>query len=171
LPTELHLRRLRPAEWVAGGSAALLLVALLALPWYGPERAGTRAASTAGVVGDSTGWQTLTSTRWLVAVTVATALALVYFQATRRAPAVPVSLSVVLTVLGWLTVLALIYRVLIAPPGPDDLIGPRVGAYLGLASALGVACGGYASMRTEGIAPADEPDHIDVVSLAEQPGS
>ena len=101
---DFHPSRLRRGEVLAGVGAVLLLVFVLALKWYGH--------------GDHslTGWQALTNLRWLVIVTIACALALTITQATRRSPAVPATLSVIVTVLGLITVLALIYRVLIDPP-------------------------------------------------------
>jgi hypothetical protein len=138
--------RLRRGEVLAGLGAVLLLVLMLAVPWYGH--------------GDhsKTGWQALTDLRWLVIVTVACALALTITQITRRSPAVPATLSVIVTVLGLLTVLALIYRVLI-----DALTDEQAGAYLGLLSALVLAYGGFASLRQEGIATMDAPPEIPVI--------
>jgi len=145
------LSRLRRAEWIVGASTVALLVFVFALPWYGALN----------------GWRGLTHVRWLVLVTILAALALVYFQAARRAPAIPVTLSTILTVLGGLTVLALIYRVLIDPPAGTE----KAGAYLGLVTALALAYGGYKSMRTEGIAAGDGPDAIETVALGSENGS
>ena len=69
----------------------LLLASTFAVPWY-------RVKATS-----INGWDALTDLRWLLIVTIIAALALAYFQATRRAPAIPVSLSVIVTVLGLLT--------------------------------------------------------------------
>ena len=77
--------------------------------------------------------------RWLSLITGISAIALPYAQATRRAPALPVALSVVVTALGGTTAAGLLRRVFF-----------RSGATrLGLFAALGVAAGGYASMRQE----------------------
>jgi len=73
-------------------------------------------------------------------VTIVAALALAILQGTQRAPALPVSFAAIATVLGALTSLALIYRVLISvPQGLDQ----RVGAYLGLLSALALTYGRF----------------------------
>jgi type II secretory pathway component PulM len=143
---DLDPARLRHGEVLAGVGAVLLIVFMFAGNWYG-HGSGSR-----------TGWQALTDLRWLVAVTIVCALALTITQATRRSPAVPVTLSVIVTVLGLITVLALIYRVLIDPPAHE-----RAFAYLGLLSALVLAYGGYASMRQEGIAERDGPGEIPVI--------
>jgi cytochrome bd-type quinol oxidase subunit 2 len=138
--------RLRRGELLAGAGAVLLLVFLLAGKWYG-HGSGAR-----------TGWQALPVLRWLLVLTIAAAFALVFAQVTRRSPAIPVTLSLIVTVLGVITVLALIYRVLISPPAHE-----QAGAYLALLSAVGLAYGGYLSMREEGIAPRDAPRDIPVV--------
>jgi hypothetical protein len=164
--TEFALSRLRRGELIAGGAALLLLALMFLAPWYGLHPV---LAPTAGTLGTSTsvsGWHALTHLRWLILLTVITALALTYFQATRKAPAVPVSLSVIVSVLAVLTALSLIYRVLINVPGPDDLLEQKLGAYLGLLSALALAYGGYESTRTEGISIDDAPSEIETVRLA-----
>jgi hypothetical protein len=100
--------------------------------------------------------------RWVILVTVACGLLLVFFQANRRAPAIPVSFSVIVTVLAILTTLALIYRILINEPGPDGYIDQQVGAFVGLISSIALVYGGYASMREEGIALRDAPALADI---------
>lgn len=143
---DLDPGRLRRGELLAGTGAVLLLVFLLAGKWYG-HGSGAR-----------TGWQALTSLRWLLVVTIAAALALVAAQVTRRSPAIPVTLSMIVAVLGLITVLALIYRVLISPAAHE-----QAGAFLGLLSAIGLAYGGYLSLREEGIARRDAPREIPIV--------
>jgi hypothetical protein len=141
--------RLRRGEILAGAGAVLLLVFMLAGDWYG---SGSHGRS---------GWQALTDLRWLVIVTIALTLLLTVTQAVRQAPAVPAALSVIVTVLGIITVLALIYRVLIDAPAHE-----QAGAYLGLLSAIALAYGAYASLRQEGVARRDAPAEIPV----ERPG-
>jgi hypothetical protein len=143
---DLDPGRLRRGELLAGTGAVLLLVFMLAGKWYG-HGGGAR-----------TGWEALTSLRWLLVITIAAALSLVAAQVTRRSPAIPVTLSLVVAVLGPITALALIYRVLINPPAHE-----QAGAFLGLLSAIGLAYGGYLSLREEGIARRDAPTEIPVV--------
>jgi cytochrome bd-type quinol oxidase subunit 2 len=141
--------RLRRGEMLAGASAVLLAVFMVGGKWYG---AGT------GKDGSLTGWQALTDLRWLMLVTIIAAVGLVFAQAARRAPAIPVTMSLVVMLLGIVTVLALIYRVLINPPPHQE-----TGAYLGLLWAVGIAVGGYFSLRQEGIARRDERRDIPIV--------
>ena len=141
--------RLRRGEWLAGAAAALLAIFLVGGKWYGGAGRGG---------GSVTGWQALTDLRWLLVVTIVAAVALVLTQATRPAPALPVTMSLVVMLLGIVSVVVLIYRVLISPPPHQE-----AAAYLGLLSALGIAFGGYFSLREEGIARRDEPRDIPIV--------
>jgi len=138
---------------LAGASAVLLAIFMVGGKWYG-------AGSGSG--GSETGWQSLTDLRWLLLVTIVAAAGLVFAQAARRAPAIPVTMSLVVMLLGIASVVALIYRVLISPPPHQE-----AGAYLGLLWAIGIALGGYFSLRQEGIAARDAPRDIPIV----RPGS
>ncbi len=142
--------RLRWGELIVAVGAIVLLASMLLLKWY-----GARPTSVGG-------WNALTHIHWLLLVTILTGLALVFFQATRPAPAVPAALSVIVTVLGILTVVALVYRVAIAPPGAGD---PRVGAFVALVSAVVLVYGGYRSMREEGAGAQDASSEIETVEL------
>ncbi len=159
--------RLRPGETIAAASGVLLWVFMFVLPWYGVTSTFAPTAAALGVHTRIDGWDALAHVRWLLLVTVLVAFALAYFQATRPAPAIPVTLSVILTVLALLSVLALIYRVIINVPGSDGVLSARVGAYLGLASALGILYGAFLSLREEGIAPQDEPSEIETIRVGE----
>jgi len=161
----LDLSRLRRGEWIAGGSAVLLLAILFLLKWYGLKAVLRPTAAGLGVPTAVDGWNALTHLRWLMLLTIAAALALAYLQATRRAPALPVTFSVIVTVLALLTALGLAYRVLINEPGPDAVITQKAGAYVGLAAGLGILVGGFLSMRQEGIAPRDAVAVEEVVRI------
>jgi hypothetical protein len=162
----VELSRVRHGEWIAGISGLLLLVFMFALRWYQTKGVSDPTAALLGFgVAPLNGWDGLTTVRWLMLITGVLALALLWTQATRRAPAVPVTLSLFVMLLGGLTTLVLIYRVLINPPG-GALIEQKAGPYLALAAAIGVAYGGYASLRQEGIAPSDGPQEIETVDLS-----
>jgi uncharacterized membrane protein YedE/YeeE len=138
----VDLSRLRRGEWSVAAGSVVLLVSMLVLPWYeGPFGAQT-----------VTGWQSLIHLRWFVVVTLVASAALLYFQATRRAPAIPVTLSLIVSVLGSVCAAWLLYRVAI-----DPVAGRKVGAWVGLAGAIAIAYGGFSATRREGLAPHDEP--------------
>jgi hypothetical protein len=157
--------RLRTGEMIVGASGLVLLASIFVLDWYGLNGTLAPTAARLGLPVAVNGWHGLTTVRWLLLLTVGCALALVYFQASRRAPALPATLSVILTVLAIITTLVLVYRVLINPPGPGDVITARTGAYVGLLSAFALLYGAWRSSRQEGIAERDAP----TVRLVEGP--
>jgi hypothetical protein len=156
---DFRLSRLRSGEVIAATAAMILLVDLLAASWY----------SVTGVdVVTVSGWDALSVLRWLVLITIVVALALAWFQATRRAPALPASLSTITTVLGTITTLVLIWRVLISVPGPDGggvSTSADAGAYLGLVCTLVVAAAGLWSLRQENPPDPVRNEAIEVVAL------
>ncbi len=136
--------RLRRGEILAAVAAIVLLIDLFAVAWYTDGR---------GMTVSITGWEALSVLRWLILATGLIALALAWFQATRRAPALPVSLSTIATVLGTITTLALIWRVLLDAPARAGGVSAAGGAYVGLGAALTLAIGALGSLREE-----DPPD-------------
>jgi len=143
--------RIHRGEVVAGLAAALLLALLFLTPWF---RFGSGAAHA-----DADGWHGLPTLRWLLVVTALTGLSLVTSQATRRAPALPVTLSVITTMLGALTTLALIIRL------PTDSGSPRVGAFAGLLAAAALTVGGFLSLRREDGWVPDEEHPIETIVI------
>ena len=169
--TELRTGGLRPSwlrhgEWIVGGGAVALAVALFALPWYGIKSPFPQTAASIGRPTSFTGWDSLSHVRWLVLVTIVVGLALVWLQGSRRSPAWPVTFSMIETVLAVLCSLGLIYRVLINIPGNDSLLERQAGAYIGLVATFVIVYGGYASLRQEGLSERDANTDIETVSLA-----
>jgi hypothetical protein len=165
---QFHLSRLRRGELVAGGAAVVLLLCVFLLPWYGLNSSFAAIAQRLGVSTSLNGWQSLTTLRWLMLVTILAAVALVYLQGTRRAPALPATLSLIVTLLGGLTALSLVYRVLINVPGASSVVDRKAGAFLGLVSGFAIAYGGYRSLREEGVAPQDERTDIPTIEPGER---
>jgi hypothetical protein len=139
------LSRLGRGEWIVGAGSVALLASMLFLPWFG----GSQTVD---------GWNGLTHFRWLAVATLALSLALLIFAASRRAPAIPVTLSLFVSVLGAASAAWLIYRVAI-----DPTAGRRVGGWIGLAGALAITYGGFIAMRRQGIAAGDAPAVIPTV--------
>jgi drug/metabolite transporter (DMT)-like permease len=145
--------RLRRGEILAGVSALALMVFLFALNWLtvrGHKRHG---------------WEAIPVLRWVLLVTALIALTLTFTQATRPGPGLPVSLSVIVTVLGALSTLLLIIRLL------TTSAAVCAGAVLSLLAVIGITVGGFDSLRREqGWRPG--PDHpIETVPLSSSGGS
>jgi len=154
----LRASRLRRGEWVALAAAVVLLAAMLLFTWADTPNPGGRGVITTPV----DGWHALSVVRWLMLASILCGLGLAVAQAACRAPAVPVTLSLFTTLLGAITALALLVRVLLDPPD-----GIHFGGVLGLLSACALAYGGWLSVRDEGGSPEDEPQKIPTVDPAD----
>jgi hypothetical protein len=159
----LEFSRLRWPEWTIGIGGAVLLIAMVALPWYalllvtpppGPKYFSTRSVD---------GWNGLSHARWLMLLTILAAFVLVFVQARQRGPALPIAFTLLAALLAALTLIWLIVRVWIVPPGGRD-----IGGWIGLLGAGLIVYGGYWSIRTEGIAVTDAPIEIPVVRLGHE---
>jgi hypothetical protein len=128
-------RRLSAGEWVAAVSGVLLVISLF-LPWY---TSGGRSA---------TAWQAMTVDDVLMAVAGVGAVVAVLATATRAGIAVPVAYIVLAAIVGMVAAIVAIWRVV--DPAPAGEVGLGVGAWIGLAAALGVAGGSLAGARDEG---------------------
>lgn len=161
--------RLRPGERIAAGAALALAVCMFLLPWYGLSGRLELELSNHGLPTSVDGWNGLTINRWLMLITIVVVLALFVAQGLSRGPALPASLSVLATLLGIITSLVLIDRVLIDTPFTSPLVETKYGAYLGLLSAFVLTYGAVRSLREE-----DPPDParnaaIPVVKLPSRP--
>lgn len=157
----LRASRLRWPEWLVGAGGALLLIAMLLMPWYTLTLSSQPPGPIILIPQQVDGWHGLTVGRWVLLLTILLALAAAFFQARRRSPALPVTLVVLASILGGVSVLWLLIRVLIDPPG-----GRGLGGWIGLLAAAAITYGGLASVRLEGIAREDGPAEIPKVDLS-----
>jgi|SRR5579875_954475 len=162
----LRFSRVRWPEWVIGAGGVVLLAAMLLLPWYTYALASPPPGPRYLVPVSLDGWHGLSGARWVMLLTVIAALAVVFFQARQRAPAVPVALTLIAGWLALLTLVWLIVRVWIAPPG-----GRQIGGWVALLGAAAIVYGAHASVRLEGIAAEDAPAQIPVVELERVTGA
>lgn len=162
---EFDRTRLRSGEWIVGAGALVLLASTFLFKWYALSGPLVPTARFLGLSTSVNGWHALSILRWLIVLTALAGLAAFYVQGSRRAPALPVGLTVIATLLGFLTSIALIYRVVINEPGGYSAIHQRFGAFAGMFSAIAITIGGYRSLREDGIAPADGPGEVETVKL------
>lgn len=148
---------------MAGGGAVVLALALFVLPFYGVSSTFAPTLASEGQATTFDGWDGLVHLRWLVLIAVLAGLALVFLQATRRAPAIPVTFSLIVTLLGLLTSVGLLWRVVIDPPGGD--LDVRWGGYVALAASAALFYGGYLSLRQEGLSGHDARTDIETVRI------
>jgi hypothetical protein len=146
------MRRLRDGEWIAGAGGVALLAAMF-LHWYG-----------AGPF-EVTAWQAFGVLDVVLALLALVPLGLVFTQATRTSPSIPVAFSVFTMLAGALAALLILYRI-VNQPGPNDLVEVQAGAWLGFVAAGVIAAGGWRSLRVEPIPGAPLPPVEDLPAPA-----
>jgi hypothetical protein len=144
--------RLRDGEWIAGAGGVALLAAMF-LHWYG-----------AGPF-EVTAWQAFGVLDVVLALLALVPLGLVFTQATRTSPSIPVAFSVFTMLAGALAALLILYRI-VNQPGPNDLVEVQAGAWLGFVAAGVIAAGGWRSLRVEPIPGAPLPPVEDLPAPA-----
>ncbi|MEX2107753.1 MAG: hypothetical protein WD827_02555 [Solirubrobacterales bacterium] len=165
--------RLSPGEQVAGIAGTALILIMFLFAWFGLPDVDALGQEPNGfdafdAFGD-----------WVNIILVFAAFAgisLALFGS--HMARVPISLSVVTTVLGGLSAV-IIFVYVISPPGIPTFGGPssdvdlsrEFGVWLGLLAAIGVAVGGYLTMQEEGISFADAADNLSGGSSGGGPGS
>jgi hypothetical protein len=147
--------------------SALALFVVMFLPWYGSEVSGQAGKIELGVGTGAGGsaWQTLDLISFVLMLTVAVAAGagLLRVLGSSWEPAVPPSAAV--AVLGGLSSLLILFRIL-DPPGFGTLGGvsvnatPKLGVFLGLLAAAGIAYGGYRAMGERGSSFAGIADRL-----------
>lgn len=158
---EFDHRRLRLGEQIAGASALLLFIDMF-LKWYGgvDVSANVLGRSISRTVGGSiSAWAAFGFIDLILLLVILVTLALVVLKATQRSPALPVAASVIVTALGALAFVLVLFRIL-DPPNADYGFGSAsanvsYGIFLGLIFTAGIAYGGFRSMREEGTSFSD----------------
>jgi hypothetical protein len=138
-------RRAGRGELVSAASALVLLISMFAFAWFGVDGIPGRTKLTSV----ENAWDGMTLVRWLMLATIVAALGAPVLHATQRTHGSKTSTGLAVAVLGALTAAFLVYRVLIDPPSPTEVVDQKLGAFVGLGAALAIALGGYDSVREE----------------------
>jgi hypothetical protein len=148
------LSRLRRGEQVAAGAAVLLFI-LMFFDWYSVSvNAGPLGKFSVG----GSAWQVFSFIDIYLLLVILAAIALAVVTATERTPALPVTMSVIVTALAALGTLLVLYRLIDTPVGdvPAGVdVGRTIWAFLGLIAVAAITYGGYLSMRDEGTSLTD----------------
>ncbi len=164
----MRLSRLRTAEWIVGVAALALLVVRFALPWFGVSGRLAATASEYGGEVQENGWNSLGVLGPLAVLVGVLGVAAWLLQATRAAPALPVSAVMIELPLSLALTLGLLIRVLLDHPqviaGAGRATTAKPAAYAELVLAVAVLVGAYLSLRTDGIAAYDAPQQIETLA-------
>ncbi len=148
----MDLNRLRQGEQIAAIAAIVLLLDMFIFKWFGLKASGPLGIS---VEGSKNAWGSFDVIDIILFITVLAALGMAYLRASDSDLDLPVAASVVVTVLGALGTLLILYR-LISPPdfGAPDINGldhtRKIGAFIGLIAAGALTYGGYLAMQERG---------------------
>jgi hypothetical protein len=141
-------RRADAGELVSATSGLLLLVLMFAVKWYGIDQLPGHASGVERATAENA-WHGLTLLRWLMLLTIVVSIGSLFLHATQRAHGTINDTGGLVASLGTITALLLIYRVLIDLPSANQVVDQKLGAIMGLLSAIGIAIGGHASMREQ----------------------
>ena len=140
------ISRSSTGELISAISALVLLVAMFATKWYGVAGVIDPSYARPAVSTAENGWTGLSIVRWVLAAAIVAALGSVFLHASQREHGVKTDTSRAVAALGVLSSALLVYRVLVALPSGSEVIDQKLGAIIGLFSAIGIAIGGLESI-------------------------
>lgn len=143
--------RLSTGEKIAGGSAVLLFIFMF-FDWFKVEVSSGNGLFSISEGGNA--WQAFSTIDIILLITVLVAVGVAVLRATDAVFEPPFSLNAAVAILGGISVLLILYRIIDPPidtggiPGVD--VSRSFGVYLGLLAAAGITYGGYRAMQEEG---------------------
>lgn len=160
----MDLSRLRTGERLAGAAGIALLLIMFIFDWYGAK----------GVSGGANAWESFSLVDIILFLTALAGIGLAVLQGTQRRLDLPVAASVIVTILGVLALILVLYRIIDPPdfgatsvnvPGVGEVdtgleVTRKIGVYLGLISTAAIALGGYMSMQDEGTSFSQARDQL-----------
>jgi hypothetical protein len=150
----MDVDKLNTGEKIAGVSAVLLFIFMF-FTWFGVEVSGSGGFSGEVPGAGGSAWDALDFIPIVLVVTIVVALINVFLRLSDSEYEPPVSMNVAVTVLGALSTLLVLFRI-VDPPSFGSFGGVSVdgtleiGIFLGLITAAGIAYGGYRGMQEEG---------------------
>src|SRR5690242_20126869 len=105
-------RRARPGELVSAGCALTLLLLMFLVKWFGVNQLPGRANGVERETAENA-WHGLTLLRWLMLLTIVVTLGSLILHATQQSHGAENDTGALITALGALTAVLIIYRVLI----------------------------------------------------------
>jgi hypothetical protein len=164
--------RLNQGERVAAISGIALILFMFAFKWFGLKFGGTSTLPGAGgfavptIEGSRNAWGSYGFIDLVLFVTALAAVGLAVVAAGQTDLNLPVAASAVVTGLGILSVLLIVYSIISPPDFGADISGTgiehtrKIGVFLGLIAAIGIAVGGWLAMQEEGTAYAADTDRF-----------
>lgn len=143
--------RLSTGEKVAGGSAVLLFIFMF-FDWFTVDFSSGDGLFSVSAGGNA--WEVFSWIDLFMMLTIIVAIAVVVIRISDAIVEPPFSINAAVAILGGLSVLFILYRIIDPPIDTGDLpgvdVGRAIGVYLGLLASAGIAYGGYRAMQEEG---------------------
>jgi hypothetical protein len=165
--------KLSTGEKVSAVSAVLLFIFMF-FDWFSVEVSGGNGILSASAGGSA--WDALDYIPIFLVITIVAAIGVAVVRLTETPFEPAISVNAVIAVLGGISFLLILYRIVDAPgagtfPGVSVDVSPAVGIFLGLIAAAGIAYGGYRAMQEEGSSFADVGDRLSGAGPAPRGGS
>jgi hypothetical protein len=158
-------KKLSRGEKISAASALLLFVCMF-LDWFGAKVSGVPgfSGSLESGAGGGSAWDTLEVIPIFLMLAIVLAIGVAVIRLTDADLELSISLNAIVAAAGALAVLLILYRI-VDPPGfglPGVAVDTtlRLGIFLGLVAAAGIAYGGYSAMREEGLTFGDTADRL-----------
>jgi hypothetical protein len=149
----MDIDKLGLGEKIASVSAVLLFIFMF-FDWFEVEVSGGGAGS--GTLGSGSAWDALDNIPIFLLITIVATLAVALLRLTEADYEPPFPANAVVAVLGAISVLLVLYRIIDTPGGGSfggfsvD-VSPTFGIFISLIAAAGIAYGGYRAMQEEGV--------------------
>ena len=160
----MDVNKLNSGEKVAGVSAVLLFIVMF-FDWFGVEVSGSNGFSGTVPGAGGSAWDALDFIPIVLVIAIVVALVNVFLRLSDSDYETPISMNVAVAVLGGLSALLVLFRI-VFPPSFGDFGGVSVdatlefGIFLGLIAAAGIAYGGYRGMQEDGVTFGDTADRL-----------
>jgi hypothetical protein len=159
----MDVDRLSTGEKIAGGSAVLLFIFMF-FDWFSVSVSGGSGLF-AGSVAGGNAWDALDFIPIVLVVAIVAAIGVALLRLSDGDFEPPVWANTAIAVLGGISTLLILYRIVDAPgggsvPGLSVDVSPALGIFLGLIAAAGVAYGGYRAMQEEGASFSGTADRL-----------
>ena len=160
----MDLNRLRPGEQIAAVAAIVLLLDMFIFKWFGLKVSATTPLGGFTAEGSRNAWGSFSFIDIILFITVLAALGMAYLRASNTDVALPVAASVVVALLGALSTLLVLIRIISPPDFGVDVSGidhtRKIGAFIGLISAAVLTYGAWRTMQEEGTSFQDAADRL-----------
>jgi hypothetical protein len=160
----MDVNKLNTGEKIAGVSAVLLFIVMF-FTWFGVEVSDSNGFSGSVPGAGGSAWDALDFIPFILLIAIVVALVNVFLRLSDSDYEPPVSMNVAVAVLGGLSTLLILFRI-IFPPSFGEFGGVSVdgtlefGIFLGLITAAGIAYGGYRGMQEDGVSFSDTADQL-----------